>query len=285
MNIRSLILAISIIGLSTVLHAQTDTTKVRSRYSMSSVMIGVGSINVYDTYLSPVEFSGWQAHLLYERTRNLSIGHSGRWQEQSLLRFQASHPTNRSGTGRYTEGTINLNYGWFYRTQPAPTLSLWVGPQLDLHTGALYYNRNSNNPAQAQVYGTVDASALAIWKFNIRRLPLVARYQLNLPLIGAKFSPKYGESYYEIFVVGNRTNHVSLITPHNAFSVRQLLTIDIPTGICTLRAGYLFDMQQSVLNHIRYHSYSHALLLGVTRSFYLLKGRRSGIFHPQYPAY
>ena len=74
---------------------------------------------------------------------------------------------------------------------------------IDLNGGFIYNLRNSNNPAQAKAYGSIDASAMAIYKFKIGNYPLVLRYQANLPLMGLMFSPEYGQSYYEIFSLGH----------------------------------------------------------------------------------
>ena len=54
---------------------------------------------------------------------------------------------------------------------------------IDPERGFVYNTRNSNNPAQAKAYGSVDISGMAIYKFRIGNHPLVARYQANLPLL------------------------------------------------------------------------------------------------------
>ena len=53
--------------------------------------------------------------------------------------------------------------------------------------------------------------------------------------------------------------------------MRQLLTLDIPISTATLRIGYVGDMQQSRVNHIKCHTYSHAFMFGFVKNFYLIK--------------
>ena len=109
---------------------------------------------------------------------------------------------------------------------------------------------------------------------QLGRQPLIARYQLDLPLVGLKFSPNYGQSYYEIFELGHYDHNICLTHPFNAFSSRHLITLDIPFRHTTLRVGYLCDIRQSHVNELKYHSYSHAFLLGVVRHLTIQKPRR-----------
>ena len=79
------------------------------------------------------------------------------------------------------------------------------------------------------------------------------------------FSPAFGQSYYELFTLGNRDHNVCLTTPFNAPSFRNQLTVDLPLRRCTLRFGYLADIRQSHVNDIRHHTFSHAFLIGWVR--------------------
>lgn len=271
------------VGLCGKLSAQTDST-LNHRYVTTSLLIGAGPTNLYESYLSPVEYTGPQIRGAYERMRQWKTG-GGRWHEQWWAQAYASKLTNRSKSGQMYQAMANLNYGVLYGIPLHSRLKLYVGPQLDAHAGAVLNRRNSNNPAQAQIYASLDASAMAVYKFKLWNYPLIARLQGNLPLIGAKFSPEYGESYYEMFVVGNNARHVYFTSPHNALTWRQLLSLDFPVGLLNMRLAYVMDIQQSSINHIRFHSYSHSFMVGLTKNFYLLKGKRAGMYHPQYPAY
>ena len=112
---------------------------------------------------------------------------------------------------------------------------------------------------------------MAIWDVKIKRYPIRLRYQLNLPVMGVMFSPNYQQSYYEIFTLGNHHGVVNFTSVHNQPSMRQLLTLDIPVSRTTLRIGYMGDFQQSKVNDIRCHTYSHAFMIGFVKNFYLIK--------------
>jgi hypothetical protein len=64
---------------------------------------------------------------------------------------------------------------------------------------------------------------MSIWHLKIKRYPMVLRYQVNLPVMGVLFSPHYGQSYYEIFSLGNAGGVIKFTSCHNIYmaSVRN----------------------------------------------------------------
>ena len=74
---------------------------------------------------------------------------------------------------------------------------------------------------------------------------MVLRYQVNVPMIGLMFSPHYGQSYYEIFSLGNSSGVIQFTSLHNQPSLRQMLSVDLPIGYTKMRFSYLADLQQS----------------------------------------
>ena len=133
---------------------------------------------------------------------------------------------------------------------------------------------NGNNPANARAAVAVDASVAAVWDFRVRRVPLRLRYQLDVPLLGAMFSPHYGQSYYEIFSLGNAGGVVKFTSLHNRPSWRHRLSLDFPVGRLKMRFTYLWDVQQSKLNHIETHAYGHIFMVGFVKQFSLLPPNR-----------
>ena len=130
--------------------------------------------------------------------------------------------------------------------------------------------RNGNNPVSLRAHTSIDASVMALWNLELNHRPLLLRYQANLPLIGLMFMPHYGQSYYEIFSVGERGGTIKFITPFNSPSLRQILSADYPVGKFTLRFTYVWDAQQAHINQIKSHIYSHIFMLGVVKRFHIL---------------
>lgn len=242
------------------------------KYIVRSVMVGAGKTNVYDTYLSPLEYRGPELRFMHESMRMTRLM-GGRVSAQRIVQVNASSTDNISKSGKSYSGMFNWTYALHYQYNVDDRLKILFGPMLDLNGGFIYNTRNSNNPAQAKVYGSIDASAMAIYKLRIGRYPMTLRYQANLPFIGLMFSPEYGQSYYEIFSLKHSGKNVLFTSFHNAPTVRQMLTLDFPIGKTIMRAGYLCDIQQAKVNNLKSHFYSHNFMIGFVRNFQMLRGK------------
>lgn len=251
-----------------------------TRHVMRSVMIGAGHNNTFETYLSPLEYEGPEVRFAYETMRMTRLM-GGNVSAQNLLQLHASYTENISQTNHTYEGLVNWSYALHYQFRPAKGLKILVGPMLDLNAGVVYNRRNSNNPAQAKVYGGLGASGMLIYRFRIKNYPLTMRWQANLPLLGVMFSPEFGESYYEIFSLGNGGRNAVFTSLHNNPSLRQLLTLDFPVGNTVMRVGYVCDLQQAKVNHLKSHTYSHDFLIGVVRHLYLMRGKSRANISPK----
>lgn len=242
-----------------------------TRSTTHATLFGFGHVSQLDTYLSPLNYSGPQFHLMQESLRMTHLADSA-ISFQTIWQGNLSYTKNAPGKARYIGGNCRFDATWHYHLQAGP-VRLLLGPQIGSDIGFLYNTRNGNNPAQAQLSAHLGASAAAIYPFRLWRQPLTVRYQLDLPLLGLMFSPNYGQSYYEIFSLGNTDHNVCLTHPFNAFSSRHLLTVDIPLRGVTLRTGYLCDIRQSHVNDLKFHSYTHAFMLGIVRYFNILHPR------------
>lgn len=251
--------------------AQEDSLQA-NRYVMSAFSLGAGHANVLDTYLSPLEYEGPEVCFLYERMRMTRLG-KGNVSVQHLLQGNFYFVENPSKTADMYGGLLHWSCAFHYQFPVNESLKLLAGPVFELNAGGVYNNRNSNNPAQARAYGGIAASGMAIYKFRIGNYPLVARYQALLPLAGVMFSPEFGESYYEIFSLGNGGRNVLFTSLHNNPSVRQMLTLDFPIRNVIMRMGYVCDIQQAKVNHLKNHTYSHVFMVGFVKNFFLLKGK------------
>lgn len=256
--------------------SQSDSLSA-GRYYMRSVQYGVGYANVYDTYLSPQEYKGVDFKVMRETMRMLPWA-DGNLSLQNLFQADVNYTHNRADNNNTLGGTANLNYGLHYHLPVTHNFKVLVGGVADMNIGFIYNMRNGNNPASARAYVNLDASAMAIWQTRIRRYPMTLRLQANLPVAGVMFSPHYGQSYYEIFSLGNSSGVVRFTSLHNQPSVRYLLSADLPIGNAKMRLSYVGDLQQSSVNDIRTHIYSHAFMVGFVRSLYKMKTRRTSSF-------
>lgn len=232
-------------------------------------MIGIGAVNILDTYLSPEKYRGTElryiSHTLRERRDR-------RWSRMIVHQGNISCSDNRSGNGGEIAGAYTFSYGVHYNWNFFDgSLNVKAGAQADVNVGFLYNTRNSNNPAQARLSLNISPSAAATYRFRLWERNYSLRYELSAPLVGLMFSPNYGQSYYEIFSRGNYDHNIVPTTFGSTPSLRQMLTFDFSLGRTTLRLGYMGDFQQAKVNNLKYHSYSNMLLIGIVRQFNITK--------------
>jgi hypothetical protein len=253
-------------------YAQEDSLQA-NRYLMRATMYGVGFANVYDTYLSPQEYVGTDFRISRETMRMTKL-FDGNVSVQNFFQANISYTHNKVDNNNTFAGLVNWNYGLHYQFRITDNFKLLAGGLADLNGGFVYNLRNTNNPASARAYINMDASGMAIWHLKIKNYPIVLRYQANIPVIGAMFSPNYGQSYYEIFTLGNSSGVVQFTSLHNQPSIRQILSVDCPIGSSKVRFSYLWDMQQSRVNQIETHTYGHVFMVGFVQDLYRIRNKK-----------
>ena len=246
--------------------AQTDSLPVIT----NSQMVGFGGTQILDTYLSQEHFSGTGLTLLFTSERQRP---GKRWSTLTEHEIDLGVAHDRADSEEEIEGSYNFYWSRLYAWSLADgRLLLQAGGTGSVTLGFIYNTSNSNNPAQARAALQVMPTGVAAYRFSLWRKPVTVRYELMLPLAGIRFSPNYGQSYYEIFNRGNYDHNAVPTTFVCAPDFRQLLTFDVGLGrSTTLRLGYLGNYQQARVNHISQHVYAHRLVLGLTQRFSIVK--------------
>ena len=254
-------------ALPAILQAQTTDSFNKEDYLTRAMMYGVGYSNIYDTYLSPQEYKGMEFRISRETMRlgkkNISY--------QNFLQANASYTHNHVDNNNTFAGFVNWNYGLLYNFPVTQNFKILAGGLVDTNFGIIYNLRNSNNPASVRAYINLGASGMFVWDVRVWNTPLTLRYQANLPLAGIYFSPNYGQSYYEIFSLGNFSGVFKLTSLNKQPSLRQMFSVDIPVNYSKLRFTYMWDMQQSKVNNLSTHTYGHVFMVGFVKEFYRIK--------------
>lgn len=231
-----------------------------------STMVGIGQTNILDTYLSAEHFSGSGLSFVNTVERQRPDRH---W--ATLMEHEANLSTAKDQTRsqQELEGAYNFYWGKLYNWRLMDgRLRLQAGGLVNASLGFIYNTGNSNNPAQARAHLNMMPAGVASYRFTLFKCPMTARYELAVPLCGIRFSPNYGQSYYELFSRGNYDHNIVPTTFVAAPEWRHLLTVDAQLWRqTTLRIGYLGNMQQSEVNNLKQHVYTHRFLIGITKRF------------------
>ena len=252
--------------------AQTITTPIDQAPSLTEHqwLYGVGYVNVLDTYLSPLTYQG-PSLSVWHRSERLAKWGKGKVTVQGNFGGQASYIKSEADDDKAWDGNINAGVAWHRNWRPVESLRLAAGGFLNLGMGFTYLLKGGNNPAQGRLHLEGGFSGIAEQDFHIRKYPMTARVQLDVPLIGAMFTPNFGQSYYEIFSLGHYDKNIRATHPFNAPCARFEATLRFPVAGAVLTAGYLGDVRQSHVNHLKHHAWNNAFVIGYVRQFQLIR--------------
>ncbi len=233
-------------------------------------LYGVGCANVLDTYLSPLEYTGPDFSLT-RRSQRLTRQGNGRISRMTLFSGHVAKLQSPRENRDEWDADILTALGWHFNWQPAQSWRLALGGLGEIGGGFTYNTKGGNNPAQGRLFADAALSAIAEYTRMVGGKPLTIGSQIDIPLIGAAFTPHYGQSYYEIFSLSHTDRNVRLTHPFNSPSMRWLTTVRFPLFGATLTAGYLADIRQSCMAGLKRHSWRHHLVIGYVRKVHLLK--------------
>lgn len=239
---------------------------------MSAYTLGIGTAHLADTYLSPVRYSGLHASLDYERWQAMKFD-PDRWVMRLSAGIDFDHTDNRSGNATMMAAMVSGEWGMMRRWKMGHGLTLAAGGSTSLEAGALALARNSNNPISAKAAWTVNLTGYASWDSHIGRLPFTLTYRPTLPVVGAFFSPDYGELYYEIYL-GNHSGLAHCAWWGSYFRLDNALTADLHLGGTSLRLGYSCDITSTGVNHLTTRRVTHSFVIGVSGWWMSVNPRR-----------
>jgi len=245
----------------------TMPSAAQRRYSTSFTQIGFGPSHILDTYLSQEHFDGYGLTVLTTMRHHRPYSP---WRTVVQQQVNMSVGDDRADSKSVIEGSYNIYAGRYYAWDILGdnALLLQAGALANGSLGFIYNTLGGNNPAQARAAINIMPSAIAAYRFNVGRYPLNVRYQADLPLVGLAFSPNYGQSYYEIFSLGNYDHNIVPTTFISAPNFRQQFYIACPiTRRVTLSLGYLGDYSQLQVNNLKQHVYTHRIMIGATKRF------------------
>ena len=273
-------IAITVTLVLTICSVSLSAQESATRSINQARLWGAGKSFLTDTYLSPLEYSNFTMSLLHERINPTKL-----FNEKLLLQqqfqIQLAFTQNPSASASEYAGEVSYNVNALYPFFKNAKFGLCGGGGGDASLGGIYNSRNSNNPGSLKASVNLDLSAMAT--YNWRRLTF--RWQASTPFLGMFFSPAYGQSYYEIFSLGNGKGTVRFASFQNQLALRNYFTVDIPLNNLTIRTGYLGDFYRTDVNDIVTNIVSHQFMIGLaveSLNFGGLKAKNSKLIKSSY---
>ena len=255
-------LVLFVAGLSYVTAAEQDDS-VALRPADISVMLNFGKSGNIDTYLSQLRYEGKRMEIRAEFLRAAKFS-----PENWIGRVEAalSYDNICNPAGNNTRHTLlaDVGYGLMRRLDVhlLPGLDLYAGGVAGFNGGVTYDPRNSNNVCSPQIYLNLGITGMVAYSFKIGKLPVTARYQPEIPVIGAFYLPDYDQSFLEMYL-GNYKDAVNFGWWKNRFDIDNLLTVDLHFGAVSLRVGYRNEFTTVWENNISVRHTVHSFVFGI----------------------
>ncbi len=270
-----------LVGFISTLQAQESSVSNPLRPATAAFTVDLGSQSALDTYLGDIRYQGFDIALGYEHMRAAAFAPET-WLNRHTASLAIATMTNSTGNGSMLSAYIDYSFAMMRRWRPAKCWQLAAGGEAALTAGVLYNRRNSNNPANAKVAVDLGITGMASYHIHNSRLPLTLRYQLSLPVVGVFFSPAFGESYYEMFRVGNHSNLAHVGAWHNRFDMRNYFSVDLHWGKRALRLGYRNTLRTTHINHLDCQVFTHTVVVGFSGEWFCPQPRERKIISVYY---
>lgn len=236
------------------------------------LLIG-GRVGVIDQYVSPSAHTGDDLRVSLGVDRPYF---ADRWHLRQELDLGIGMPKNKAnGTPMYLPG-LYTQTAFAYTLLERSGLRVEVAPAWSLTVQGNLKLSNSNNVANVKATTGLDAWSRLSYRIPWETLPMRLSYTISLPLLHIAYHPDYGQSYYEYVSGDNRAPiRLYLTAPHNSWSIRQRLLLELPIHSTTWVVGLQHIGTTEHINHTKYQLGSVGLVLGLTLETSALSGGRA----------
>ncbi len=273
MKRTSLLICIFCLYISAMAQETASGYDSNKKYTLTTVNsdIGITSIKILDNYLSPLEYDGFGLRLQTERRKFFSPEKIN-LSQQGKIDLTIGITRNPAQNASITYLAVDFAWGMHYHFRPARRLQLLAGGLLNGNIGSKINSRNVNNPFNIDFYSDIDISALAIWDVR-RNIRLQASF--DMPAIGVMFVPKMGETYYEMFDLGNFSDVAHFSSFHNKIGIKQKYSVFFTLKRSTLSLNYTNNYLKYKANDMIFKNIQSTLSIGWSYNLRTFAGKKN----------
>lgn len=204
------VLAVILVSWVTLTSAYSGNAPAVNRWSVSA-----GETRLYEPTLSQQQYKGWSLGFSGEHYNLYNNTTSVEWLFRDQFRYGSL--INASSSAMIDYFAADLTFGTHYIFRPINDFDIRLGGAVQLFGDLKNQSRNVNNIASGNV--SLNFLATLSLSYDAQLTPkfrLGASYCLETPLIGCRFTPHYGESYYEIYLrLPDLSKNVAFTSLHN----------------------------------------------------------------------
>lgn len=210
-----------------VFFAALPICAAETKPAVNSWSVSAGETRLYEPTLSSQQYKGWSLGFRGEHCNLYRNAMSVEWLFRDNFRY--GNLLNASSSAKMDYASADLTFGTHYVFRPISNFNVRLGGAVQLFGDIKSQSRNVNNVASGNVslnlLATLSLSYDAPLTPNFR---LGASYSLETPFIGCRFAPRYGESYYEIYLrLPDLSHNVAFTSFHNHQALAGNLRINL----------------------------------------------------------
>ncbi len=246
------------------------------KYKLTNVTnkYGFSSIDILDSYLSPLVYTGVGLRYEHAESKYLLSDNdyfiaTGKWFALAGMTMNPQY----TGTMSY----LGAAYSWgvHYRLPDVYGFRLYGGANVDANYAMKTNDRNVNNPYNMDMATNLNLSGIVQYDIATRKRIMRLNYRIETPVLGCMFVPEDGASYYEMFDVGILKNAFLFSSLHNKTGASSELSIDIPFQHTEWTFGLGSSNLKYKANNLLFRQNTVFLNVGVKYDLYIFSGMKN----------
>ncbi|MDO4727131.1 MAG: hypothetical protein Q4A56_07945 [Porphyromonadaceae bacterium] len=226
-------------------------------YTVKSRVLSVGNIRLKDTYLSNIEYFGWNVG--WESSFTGFLGTCIYWRSINMFTYGNTVNLPATSTMSYIGGEVSLGAGYNYKQN---NLDLKIGGLPALAFGLKNNARNINNIQSVDASLNLWLDLEASYKIPVNRVKIAFTDHFQTSLLGGMFVPEFGALYYE-YIFGSLDGSLHFSSFHNKVAFKNRLEFSLALKPLIIKVQYYINYQSWRANSLYFAHLQHNFGLGI----------------------